>query len=125
MADKGKITGEILAPDFEKMKRIFTRDIRPAEEKNSKQRGDLSAAWKAIETDCHCNKRAAKLLLRLSQETEEARDDFLRTLYGGMQALNISLTADLVDKAEGVEAPTMPVEVKDKGLGVGNLALVN
>jgi hypothetical protein len=68
---------EVLAPDFEKMKRIFQTDLKPANEQNAKSRGDLSAAWGAIEKDCHVNKRAAKLLFRLSGESEEARDDFL------------------------------------------------
>jgi hypothetical protein len=106
---KEEKSAEIHQPDFEKMKRIFTRDLRPSEEKAAKIRGDQSTAWKAIENDCHCNKRAAKLLLKLHGQSDEERDDFLRTLYGGMQALGIALTRDLVDQAEGVEAPQMPM----------------
>lgn len=105
---------EIHAPDFEKMKRIFTRDIKPASEKNTKAGGDLSAAWAAVEKECHCNRRAAKLLFRLQSDSEELRDDFLRTLYGGMQALGIRISADLVDKMGEGEAPTMPVENADE-----------
>lgn len=100
---------EVQAPDFDKMKRIFTHDIRPATETNSKTRGDLSAAWKVLEDECHLNKRAAKLLYRLSGESEEMRDDFLRTLYGGMKVLGIGISQDLVDRMEGGESPTMPV----------------
>lgn len=108
-------------PDFEKMKRIFLGDIKPAEEKNAKARGDLSAAWKAIEDDCHLNKKAAKLLHKLHGESEETRDDFLRTLYGGMKALNLGISQDLVDQMDGAEAPTMPVK-GGKGLGLDGLA---
>lgn len=115
----------IHAPDFEKMKRIFTRDIKPAEEKNAKARGDLSAAWKAIEEDCHCNKKAAKLLHKLYNESEETRDDFLRTLYGGMQALGIGISQDLVDKMQDSDAPEMPVVAASTGAGTENLATVN
>jgi hypothetical protein len=122
-ANDNQVT-EIQTPDFEKMKRIFTHDIKGAEEKNAKSRGDLSAAWKAIEDDCHCNKSAAKLLYKLHMMSEELRDDFLRTLYGGMQALNISLSADLVDQMEDGEAPEMPV-AKRAGAGVENLATLN
>jgi hypothetical protein len=104
------------APDFAKMKRIFLHDISPAQEKNAKARGDLSAAWKAIEDDCHCNKRAAKLLHKLFGESEETRDDFLRTLYGGMQVLGIGISQDLVDQMSDEDAPTMPV-VPNNGLG--------
>jgi hypothetical protein len=117
--------GVIHAPDFEKMKRIFARDIKPAEEKNAKFRGELSGAWKAIEDECHCNKKAAKLLHKLHSASEEERDDFLRTLYGGMQALGIGISKDLVDQAEGKEAPQMPIVPPSQGLGSDNLATLS
>lgn len=122
--DKGEIVTQILAPDFAKMKRIFDNDIRPAAEKNAKTRGDLSAAWKAVEDDCHCNKRAAKLLNKLLGESEETRDDFLRTLYGGMKALGIGISRDLVDQMNDEDAPEMPI-VEGRGLGTESLATVN
>lgn len=89
-----------IRPDFDKMKRIFLGDIKPAEEKNSKSRGDLSAAWKAIEDDCHCNKRAAKALHKLHGESEETRTDFLRTFLGGLEAFDMIPKLDLVDQME-------------------------
>lgn len=115
---------QVFAPDFELMKSIFNNDLKPADEKNAKVRGDLSAAWGAIEKDAHCNKKAAKLLFRLKNDSEEARDDFLRTLYGGMKALGIGISADLVDKMQDGDAPTMPT-VESRGLGTENLATVN
>ncbi len=120
----GAIVGQIMAPDFAKMKRIFINDLKPADEKSAKSRGDLSAAWGAIEKDAHCNKRAAKLLFKLNGESEETRDDFLRTLYGGMQALGIGISRDLVDQMNEEDAPTMPI-VEGGGMGVGSLATVN
>jgi hypothetical protein len=120
--EKAKVE-QVIAPDFAKMKRIFLTDLKPAEEKNAKSRGDLSAAWASIEKDCHCNKRAAKLLFRLNTESEETRDDFLRTLYGGMKALGIGISQDLVDKMSGEDAPVMPT-VSGKGLGEDNLATI-
>jgi hypothetical protein len=123
MANDNEQVTEIHAPDFAKMKTIFLHDIKPAEEKNAKARGDLSAAWKAIEDDCHCNKRAAKLLHRLYNESEETRDDFLRTLYGGMQALGLGISQDLVDKMSDQDAPSMPTS-ETKGLGGDNLATI-
>lgn len=122
MAKKDEVT-EVLTPDFEKMKRIFTRDIKPAEEKTAKSRGDLSAAWKAIEDDCHCNKSAAKLLHKLHGMSDETRDDYLRTLYGGMKAMEIGISADLVDKMNDEDAPTMPV-VESRPEGAEALATV-
>lgn len=120
----GPVVEQIMAPDFAKMKRIFLQDIQPAAEKNAKTRGDLSAAWKAVEDDCHCNKRAAKLLHKLYGENEETRDDFLRTLYGGMQALGIGISRDLVDQMSDEDAPTMPV-VEGRGMGADTLATLN
>lgn len=112
---------EVHAPDFAKMKKIFDHDLKPAQENNAKSRGDLSAAWGAIEKDCHCNKRAAKLLFRLKTESEELRDDFLRTLYGGMKALDIGISRDLVDAMNDEDAPEMPT-VDGRGLGADSLA---
>lgn len=120
---KHDVVTEVLAPDFEKMKRIFQTDLKPANESSAKSRGDLSAAWGAIEKDCHVNKRAAKLLFRLSGESEELRDDFLRSLYGGMKALGIGISQDLVDKMKGQDSPTMPI-VDSQGLGADNLATI-
>lgn len=100
---------EILQPDFEKAIRILQNDVRPAEEKNATSRGDLSAAWKAIEDDCHCNKAAAKTYYKLAGMSDEKRGDFLRTLYGMMKAANMGISADLVDRMGDDDAPTMPV----------------
>lgn len=121
--EKAKVE-QVIAPDFAKMKKIFLHDLKPANEKNAKSRGDLSAAWGAVEKDCHCNKRAAKLLFKLSTESEETRDDFLRTLYGGMKALEIGISQDLVDKMNDQDAPEMPT-VDAQGLGADSLATVN
>ena len=84
-------------------------------------RGNLSAAWRAIEEQCHCNKAAAKLLHKLHGMSEEQRDDYLRTLYGGMQAMGIGISQDLVDKMTGSDAPKMPI-VDSQGLGADDLA---
>jgi hypothetical protein len=118
---KDNETTEVVAPDFQKMKRIFLHDLKPADERNAKTRGDLSAAWGAIEKDCHVNKRAAKLLFRLNGESDETRDDFLRSLYGGLRELGIGISQDLVDKMGGDEAPTMPTVDKSGGMGADNL----
>lgn len=119
-ADNDQVKEDV-APDFQKMKRIFLTDLKPADEKSAKARGDLSAAWQAVEKDCRVNKRAAKFLFRLNGESEEARDDFLRSLYGGLKALGIGISQDLVDQMSGEDAPTMPT-VEGKGLGQDNLA---
>jgi hypothetical protein len=112
MAQKAKHESEevqeIQPPDFDRAMRIITNDIRTAEEKNASSRGDLSAAWKAIEDECHVNKKAAKLFAKLRGMSDESRDDFLRSLYGLMKAGNVGISRDLVDEMEGGDAPDMP-----------------
>src|SRR4051812_17037893 len=101
MARKAKTEGEevieIQKPDFERAIRIMLNDVKPGEEKSASSRGDLSAAWKAIEDECHCNKKAAKAFAKLRGMSEEQRDDYLRTLYGLMKCGGIGISRDLVD----------------------------
>lgn len=104
--------GEIIQPDFERALRVLTHDVKPAEESNAESRGDLSAAWKIIEDECHCNKPATKFFHKLVGMSEEKRDDILRTLYGLMRFSGIGVKRDLVDQAEGIEAPSMPVQAE-------------
>lgn len=111
---------EVFQPDFEAMKKAFIHDIKPSDEKNAKARGDLSATWKAIEDDYHCNKRAAKLLYKLYNESEETRDDFLRTLLGGLEFLSIGISEDLVDQMNAGNVATFPT--RPAGLGTDGLA---
>lgn len=94
-------SSEVAQPDIAKMKQIFIRDLKPAGEQSAKIRGDQSAAWKAVENDCHCNKQAAKALLKLMGESEELRDDYLRTFLMGLKALDLVPSDDLVDLMEG------------------------
>lgn len=115
---------QVHAPDFAKMKRIIFNDIKPADDKTAKNRGDLSQAWGAIERDAHCNKKGVKWAYWLLNQSEESRDDVLRSMYGAMKALGIGISADLVDKMSGDDAPTMPT-VDSKGLGQDNLATLS
>lgn len=101
---------EVKQPDFARAIRILDHDIKPAEEQNAESRGDLSAAWKLIEEQCHCNKAAAKVFAKLKAMSDEKRDDYLRTLYGLMKAARIGISQDLVDRMTDSDAPSMPVE---------------
>lgn len=116
---------EVVAPDFQKMKRIFLHDLKPGEERSAKVRGEQSQAWKAVEKDCHCNKAGAKFVFRLLNMSDEARDDVLRTVYGGLKALNIGISQDLVDKMNGEDAPEMPTVDKSGGMGSDNLVTLS
>lgn len=101
---------ELIKPDYERAIKVLTNDVHPQQEKNAKSRGELSAAWKVIEDDCHVNKGAAKLYFKLTGMSDEKKDDFLRSLYGMMETGGLGISADLVDRMEtDGEAPTMPI----------------
>lgn len=114
-----EISGEVPQPDLDRMNKAFP-GLRKSGEDSAKIRGDMSADWKTIESDFHCNKRAAKQLFKLKYETEETRDDFLRTFLPGLVACGILPKDDLVDMMGGPDAPG--VANIAKGLGVESLA---
>jgi hypothetical protein len=50
----------IKTPDFKRAIKVITNDVEPQDERNAKARGEMSAAWKIVEDECHVNKAAAK-----------------------------------------------------------------
>lgn len=97
-------------PDFEKAVRIFRHDIKPANEKSGEHAQAASTGYKAIRKDCHVNTRAAKFVFQLAGESEEKRNDVLRSVRGLLEAMNIGITDDLVSDAEGeADTPVVPV----------------
>lgn len=103
-----KAAVEANKPDFERAIRVMANDIKASDEANAQTRGDLSAAWKVVEDECRCVKGAAKVFFKLRGMSPETRDDYLRTLYGLMEADGIGISRDLVDQAEGV-SKSMPL----------------
>lgn len=97
-------------PDFEKALKIIRGDINRHDQEMSTIRGEMSGAWKAVEKDCHVNKKGARIFRALFNMEEELRDDCLRTLYGLMAAAGIGVSQNLVDAANGVDVPSMPVK---------------
>lgn len=101
--------GALPTPDFDKALRVINHDLNPLTEESAKVRGDQAAAWKIIEKDCHCNKKAAKAFHALKRMDPELRDDWFRTFRGLLNASGIGISRDLVDEAEGAdEAPIIP-----------------
>ena len=111
-AAKNEGAHEVPKPDFDRAIKILKTDLNPLTENSAKIRGDQAAAWKMIEKDCHCNKKAMKAVHTLIRMDPELRDDYLRTLYGGMKAAGIGISEDLVDQMEGDEALEMPTRKK-------------
>lgn len=101
---------EIKQPDFEKAVRIFRRDIKPAVKAAGERAQEASTGYKAIKKDCRVNTRAAKFVFKLAGESEEKRNDILRSLRGLLGAMNIGITDDLVSDAEDEDtsAPIIP-----------------
>jgi hypothetical protein len=62
------------------------------------------------------NTRAARFVFQLSGESEEKRNDILRSLRGLMGVMNIGITDDLVSDAEGEDnaAPIIPTAAPQK-----------
>lgn len=107
---------EIKAPDFAKAVRIYRRDIKPSVEKAGEHAQEASTAYKAIKNDAHVNTRAAKFVFKLAEESEEKRDDILRSLRGLLKEMSIGITNDLVARAEDEDAeePIIPAAAPEK-----------
>lgn len=98
------VTGEVPKPDFKRAVKIYREDIRKAGSKAAEFQQELSTAFKTIKKGCNVHPGAAKLAFSLERMEDTKRDDFLRSLRGLMLEMNIGLSEDLVDKAEGVGA---------------------
>lgn len=101
---------QVAKPDYEKAVRIYRQDIKPANEKSGEHAQAASTGYKAIKKDCRVNTRAAKFVFKLAGESEEKRNDVLRSVRGLLDAMNIGITDDLVSDAEGenTAAPIVP-----------------
>lgn len=106
-ADK-PINGEIPKPDFALAIKLYKEDIRPAQAKVGEFAQEQSTAYKAIKKQANVHPGAAKLAFKLSEMEDTKRDDFLRSLYGLMEGLDIGLSRDLVDAMGDGEADSMP-----------------
>lgn len=106
--------GAVKQPDFVAAIRVLRGDVNPSVEESAKIRGDLSAAWKAIEKDHNCNKKGAKFVHSLMRMDVQVRDDVLRTVYGMMKAAEIGISEDLVSLMSDDDVTTMPITpIKD------------
>ncbi|PZU59812.1 MAG: hypothetical protein DI547_04875 [Sphingobium sp.] len=105
---------EIVKPDFDRAVRIYREDIKPAQAKVGEYAQEQSTAYKELKKGCHLDPAAAKMAFKLDQMEDHKRDDYLRTLYGLMDKLNIGISADLVDQMGDGEAPSMPVRERSR-----------
>ncbi|RXR28934.1 hypothetical protein [Sphingobium fluviale] len=114
-AKKQQEVEEIGKPDFERAVSIYRNDIKPAQARVGEYAQEQSTAYKEIKKGCNVHPGAAKLAFKLDAMEDTKRDDFLRSLKGLMSALNIGLSADLVDKAEGEDdEDVIPVKASSR-----------
>lgn len=103
MAKKPKVTGQVMAPDFDKAKSIWDNDIRPARKTQRQAMKDQAEAWKEAKGEAYINKPAFAQAAKLFEMEESDQQSYLRTFYGALNVFGIGLHADMMDKAEGAE----------------------
>lgn len=107
------VSGELPKPDFKCAVKIYRNDIRKSASKVGEFNQELSTAYKEIKKVCNIHPGAAKLAFKLERMEDTKRDDFLRSLQGLMLEMNIGITEDLVDAAEGNDqSPIIPTVAK-------------
>lgn len=88
-------------PDYQLAAKILREAVGPLRDVGSKNNGDLSAAWKRVESEAGVNKAASKVVFGLLQKSENHQDDFMRTLLGMAKEFGMYPNRkDLVDAAE-------------------------
>lgn len=88
-------------PDFQLGAEILRNDIQGLRDSQQKGQGDLSAAWKRVESQAGLHKAAAKAVFALAGKSKEHQADYLRTFVGLARAMGVGVQVDLVDLAQG------------------------
>lgn len=104
-------------PDFVLASDIVLQNIPDAEGTKSKALGDISAAWKRVEKEAGCNKKAMKDLNKIRNMSPGHQQDYFRTFFGAFKHMKLSVNRDMVDIAEGAKEFTIPLSdpPKDEG----------
>ncbi len=96
-------------PDFEAAAKLLKTAISNSNDAKQKALGDLSASWKRIEDNFHVNKKAAKDILKVAAMSAGTAQDYWRSFFGMMRAMGLGVSADLVDKMQGIDGVIVPV----------------
>lgn len=110
MAKSKPVNGELPPPDFEAAMAIFDSDIRPANRAQKQAMKEASDAWKIVKKDHRVHTGGFRAAMKIAEMEEAEQQAFLRSLYAGLNARNVSLHADLVDNAEGNTSNVFPIE---------------
>lgn len=107
-ADGPQNGGAINPPDFEAAHRIYLNDIAPANRRQKQAMAEASEAWKEVKGH-RVHKGGFRQAAKLSEMEEADQQAWLRSFKAGCEHFDVSLYADAVDRAEGVNDDTVPV----------------
>lgn len=94
--------------DWAKAAALLTGKIAGIDEKTAKLRGDMSAAKNQLE-EMGVNKRGANFVASLHKAGTATASDILRTVVMLCNELDIGITKDMVDDAEGSPKTSIPL----------------
>jgi hypothetical protein len=113
-AKSNPVNGQVQPPDFDAAMAIFNSDIKPANKEQKRAMKDASDAWKIVKKDHRVHTGGFRKAMQIADMEEAEQQAFLRSLYAGLNARNVSLHADLVDNAEGNNIAAFPVSERPK-----------
>ncbi len=129
MSEKAPAAGHnSKAIDFDKAAKVMKGELAGHRDKGAKIRGDQSASWKKIE-EMGLNKRAAKAIFSMQDQSPAEVSDYLRTFIGLLNPLGLGITRDMVDAAEGQTGIMVPliepamIQVDMPGMSVAEKAM--
>jgi hypothetical protein len=103
-------SGEVKVMDFDRVKKIYLGEIKPAKTEASSQGQTVGEAMKIIKKQCHVEPQGARKAFSAFEMEDLHRETHIRSFVGTFNALmgETVLTCsfgDLVDVAEGKAAP--------------------
>lgn len=101
-APKADKVEEVASMDFDRAKKLYFEDIKPARSKASEHMQEVSTAFKAVKKVCGIQPGAMKAAIKLHEMEDSKRDNWLRAFNGYLRAVNIDPDPkDLVDAMNG------------------------
>lgn len=98
------IEGEYKRPDGKLAVEIYKAEIAAKKEHIATIKGDLSEPYKRIKDNANFPKKILELCIQLDEMEDAKRDHWLLALNSGLDALKITMPADLVTMANGEDA---------------------
>lgn len=120
-----KVNGVVTPPDFELAKRIYDKDIAPANKAQKQAMQEASAGWKEVKNGAHVHVSGFRQAAKVANMEDAEQQAWLRSFRAGCEQFNVGLNVDLVDVAEGVDASNTIEVVPSKQAASGDLHLVN